>query len=95
MSGGHWNYEDQQIGSFGERLLDDGDPAVAALGAHLMAIAAILHDIDWYRSGDTSSYERAKLMALLPPASVIHMARERAEQALKDLRDAIDEAAKP
>jgi len=90
MSGGHWNYEDTGIGRFGETLVEDDDPAVAALGKLLIRVGQVLHDIDWFRSGDTSRWDRERLLALLPPDAVIEIATERAEKALADLSHAIN-----
>jgi len=55
MSGGHWDYEDRRLVDFGEWLMEDGQPALAALGRLLVDAAAPLRDIDRVYSGDAAS----------------------------------------
>jgi len=55
MSGGHWNYEDRRLVDFGEWLMEDGQPALAALGRLLVDVADPLRDIDRVYSGDAAS----------------------------------------
>ena len=95
MSGGYWNYEDQRIGDFAERLLEDDDALVRALGQHLADLGRVLHDIDWQRSGDTSSWDRAALHRLLPPGAAVEAARLHAVAAVEALTAAIKEASTP
>lgn len=89
MSGGHWDYEDCRVGQFGERLQEDSDFLLRALGDHLVAIGKVLHDVDWQRSGDTAGWDRSELYALLPPGSAIEAARRSAEDAVRNLNEAI------
>ena len=65
MSGGYWNYDQNRLRDFGETLEADEDATLAATGKHLVAIADVLHAIDWIRSGDTSSERLSDHIAAL------------------------------
>lgn len=87
MTGGHWNYSEEAVASFGERLAEEPDPVVAAAGQHLMAIAACLKAADHNYSGDAMDWSshRARLARLVAPSllTVIEERRVALEDAIE------------
>lgn len=68
MSGGHWDYEQERIGSFASYRLDAEKEALLAefgvdfvspVVSALEACAKLLHDIDWHLCCDTMMQDPA------------------------------------
>lgn len=89
MSGGYWNYEQERMKNFGEELMADRDPTIAAAGAHIAALGEVLHDFDWMRSADrsTDGWDDAcqKMEALLGKQAVVDVVTTRLEFAVNRL----------
>ena len=50
MSGGHFDYADSRLYEWSQQVLHDGNPLLAEL---LHDIGDLLHEYDWWMSGDT------------------------------------------
>jgi len=54
MSGGHFNYEDQRIFQWADTIFQDKEVEEKQLAGMLRDIGKILHDYDYWKSGDSS-----------------------------------------
>lgn len=85
MSGGSYNYVFEKFSEAadGLRSRHRDDPHVIAFAGHLDAIAAVMKDIEWADSYDTSWTPEidAAIRALIAPSAEIDAATERAMKA--------------
>ena len=51
MSGGHFDYADSMLYEWSQQVRRDGNPLLADL---LHDLGDLLHEYDWWKSGDTN-----------------------------------------
>lgn len=93
MSGGSYDYVYGKILDAAATLRGRhrGEPLLVALADHLQTLAAIMRDVEWCDSGD-SSWDAAlhqRIRAFLAPGAEVRAATDHARQALVALQDAL------
>ena len=98
MSGGSYDYAYAKINDLADQIESSGsrNPLRLAFAKHLRLCAEAAHDIEWVDSCDYGKGQEVEaIRKVVSPNEVLAPAIELAEQALRNLREAIDEARKP
>ena len=94
MSGGSLDYLYSRVDDCADSIeAMCNKPIYRAFARHLRLVSKALHDIEWVHSGDYGDGDKEKaIMRVINKYDVVDNARENAEKALKDLREALKEA---
>lgn len=91
MSGGHYNYAFGQIDNLAYEISRDAKtPLRKAFVTHLQKVSRAAKAIEWNESGDGDPEEDALIMDCINKSDVIDEAVKDAEEALKNLIEAIE-----
>lgn len=98
MSGGSWDYFYEKVEEVASRLQGETDPVRRAFGTHLKKCAKALHDIEWVDSCDMGKGDEVKaIKAALGTdgqSLVLYEVRQRAEAALQELTQVLNDLRK-
>ena len=93
MSGGSMNYLYVHVGEVADRLALSTSPVRRAFGEHLALVAKALHDVEWVDSADYGpGDENAAIRRVVSQAQELGAATRAAEDALRNLTEAIEAA---
>lgn len=89
MSGGRWNYDQYRVAELGDRLTNESDVVLAAIGQQLNLMSEWINEADRCYSGDGSSWkEKTRGEALVAMAPVaLEVIQERAQGLMVDLHE--------
>ncbi len=90
MSGGSLDYISHKLDDVADTLKRRRQPDLRALGEHVLKLARVLHDVEWYLSCDTSNYHPENIRALLGPTAVLETVKADAEKVLEQLRSELE-----
>lgn len=57
MSGGHFDYEDQKLEELADKIYEEKTDVEKELASLLRSLAQVLHDYDYWKSGDHSEHK--------------------------------------